>query len=75
MLTNKCLPYKFQAEKIYTVVYLLNRLPTIAIKGISPMEACSGVRPLAKYLKIFNPICYIHVPYVKRTKIDKKLEL
>ena len=66
MLTKKCLPHKFQAKAIYTIVYLLNRWPTRAIKSITPMEASSGV--LAKHLKIFGSICYIHVPSIKKNK-------
>eukprot|EP00253_Pinus_taeda_P007197 PITA_07197 len=42
MLQHKNVPNKFWAEAVFTVVYLLNRSPTQAVKGKTPEEVWSG---------------------------------
>ncbi|KAA8546162.1 hypothetical protein F0562_020944 [Nyssa sinensis] len=51
-----------------------NILPTKAVEGKTPVKAWSGLKPLAKHLKIFGSICYVYVPTVKRTKLDQKAD-
>lgn len=51
-----------------TIVHLLNMCPTTTIKGITPLEAWSGMKPSAKYLKVFYSPYYIHVPDAKSLK-------
>nr|UBX54621.1 transposon Pol polyprotein [Lupinus angustifolius] len=72
MLKEKGLPNTFWAEAVYTVVYIMNRCPTKAIEGKSPIEAWSGRKPSAKHLRVFGSICYIHVPKEKRHKLEDK---
>jgi len=55
-------------------VFLLNRLPTKAVKGKTPIEAWYGQKPSLQNLKIFGCVCFSHVPQVKRDKLDKKAE-
>ncbi|GLT36973.1 hypothetical protein SLA2020_113170 [Shorea laevis] len=74
MLYEKKLPMNFWAEAVNTTVYLLNGLPTKAVKGTTPIEAWCGLKPFAHYLKVFGSICYCHVPFVNRTKLDAKVE-
>ena len=62
MLKEKGLPKTFWAEAVYTVVYLLNRLPTKAVQNKTPIEAWSGQKPSAKHLRVFDSICYAHIP-------------
>ena len=59
---------------MYIAVYLLNRLPTKAVDGMTPIEAWSGVKPSAKHLRTFGSMCYIYVPSVKRSKLDQKAD-
>ena len=75
MLMDKKLPLKFWAKVVHTAIYLLNRLPTRSVKEKTPLEAWSGIKPTARHLKTFGSICYVHVPSVKRKKLDKKAEM
>lgn len=75
MLFEKNLPKKFWAEAANTSVYLLNRLPTKALKGKTPYEAWHGNKPSVQHLKIFGSICYVFVPEIKRDKLDQKADV
>ena len=74
MLAEKNLPKSFWAEAVNTAVYLLNRLPTRALKDKIPIEAWSGHKPTVKHLKVFGSMCYTHVPDQKRHKLEDKAE-
>lgn len=74
MMFEKKLPKFLWAEAVNTSVYLLNRLPTKSVNGMTPMEAWSGVQPTAKHLKVFGSLCYFHVPAVMRGKLDETAE-
>ena len=74
-MTDKKLPLKFWAEAVHTSIYLLNRLPTKSVKQKTPVEAWSGLKPTAKHLRTFGSICYVHVPSVKRKKLDQKAKV
>ena len=56
-------------------MYLLNILPTKAVKNKTPFEAWYGVKLVVEYLKIFGSLCYTHVLEVKRDKLDYKAKM
>ncbi|RZC09022.1 Retrovirus-related Pol polyprotein from transposon RE1 [Glycine soja] len=72
MLKEKGLPNTFWAKAVYTAVYILNRYPTKSVKDKTPIEAWNGKKPSAKHLRVFGSICYIHIPDVKRHKLEDK---
>ncbi|WKA00249.1 hypothetical protein VitviT2T_018628 [Vitis vinifera] len=74
MLFEKKLPKLLWAEAVNTSVYLLNKLPTKSVQSKTPIEAWSGVKPSVKHLKVFGSFCYLHVPSVKRGKLDERAE-
>ena len=74
MLFEKKLPKLLWAEAVSTSVYLLNRLPTKSVQSKTPIEAWSGVKPFVKHLKVFGSLCYLHVPFIKRGKLDERVE-
>ncbi|WJZ92853.1 hypothetical protein VitviT2T_011828 [Vitis vinifera] len=74
MLFEKRLPKLLWAEAVNTSVYLLNRLPTKSVQSKTPIEAWFGVKPSVKHLKVFGSLCYLHVPSVKRGKLDERAE-
>nr|KYP63279.1 Copia protein [Cajanus cajan] len=74
-LFEKGLLKTFWAEAVNTSIYLLNLLPTKALKGKTPYEAWCGRKPLVEHLKIFGCVCYTHVPHVKSDKLDHKCEV
>eukprot|EP00253_Pinus_taeda_P019794 PITA_19794 len=54
MLQHRSVSNKFWAEAVFTVVYLLNRSPTQAVKGKTPEEVWSGRKPKISHLKVFG---------------------
>ena len=52
---KKKLPKSFLIEPVNTIVYVQNRLPTSAIKGMTtPLEAWGGLKPSLRYLGAFG---------------------
>ena len=74
MLRSKKLPHNFWAKAATTIVYVLNRCPTKNLDGEVPEEAWSGVKPSVRHFRIFGSLCYRHIPYQKRKKLDDKSE-
>ncbi|XP_075101077.1 uncharacterized protein LOC142176739 [Nicotiana tabacum] len=52
------IPLKFWGECVTTAVYLLNRLPTILLRGQSPFERLFSKAPSLQHLKVFGSLCY-----------------
>jgi len=74
LFSEKCLPKVFWDEAINTSIYLLNMLPTKALRGKTPFEAWYGSKHSVEHLRIFGYVCYALVPKVKRDKLDHKSE-
>ena len=74
LMNEKGLPKKFWAEAASTLVFLLNRLPTKAVQGITPFEAWYGYKPFLQNLKVFGCVCFSYVQQVKRDKLDRSAE-
>ena len=53
---------KFWWEAFLSPVYLLNRLPTPVLKGLSHFESLFGYKPDYYFLKVFGCACF---PYLK----------
>ena len=63
MMKAKSMPAKFWGEAVTTVVFILNRAPTKALKGKTPFEAWHERKPNMSFLRTFG--C---VGHVKNTK-------
>jgi hypothetical protein len=50
----------------------LNQSPTVALKKEMLVEAWSGYKSSVKYLRVFKPIAYDHVPTLTQTKLDDR---
>lgn len=72
MLSERKIPKPFWAEAVNWAVYILNRSPTLVVKNITPEEAWSGLKPSVQKFRVFGCISHVHVPDVKRTKLDDK---
>ena len=68
MLEHKHVSKKFWAE----AVYLLNRSPTVAVKGKTPEESWSSRKPRISHLKVFGSLAFVWIPDASRTKLDAK---
>ena len=60
------------SEEVNTVVYLLNRSPTLAVKRKTLEEAQSSHKPRISHLKVFGSPAFVWIPDVYRTKLDAK---
>ena len=60
MFSESKLPKKFWAETVNTAVYIRNRSPTNAVKGMTPYEC------------LFGCLVYSHIPKDERKKFDIK---
>jgi len=54
------------------VNHVLNRSPTLIVKDMTPEEAWSGRKPSVEHFRVFECIAYVHIPDVKRSKLDDK---
>ena len=70
MLSNAGLGKQFWAEAVMYASHLINRLPSAALNGKTPLEVWSG-KPINDYdtLHVFGSIAYY---YVKESKLDPK---
>ena len=62
LLKNKKLPGKLWGEAVATAVYLLNRVSTRSVKGMTPYEGWFRKKPKVHHLRTFG--CIIHVKNV-----------
>jgi transposase InsO family protein len=60
------------AEAALTSAYLRNRLPTTSVSGVTPVELWRGAKPSVDHLRPFGCVAYVHVPKVRRTKLDAR---
>lgn len=74
MLQTKGLSNSYWAEAIRIVVYILNRIPTSSLDGITPFEAGHDIRSNVTYFRVFGYLSYVHVTRKHRQKIDPKSE-
>ncbi|TQE03722.1 hypothetical protein C1H46_010696 [Malus baccata] len=72
MLSEKQIPKTFWPEAVNWAVYVLNRSPTLAVKGKTPEKAWSGHKPSVDHFRVFGCISHVHIPDSKRVKLDDK---
>jgi len=71
MLIQSGLGKEFWAESVSTSVFLKNRSPTIAVKGMTPYEAWTGRKVNLKFLRTFGCSAFVHLKG-HRSKLDPK---
>ena len=52
--------------------YVLNRLPTLAVKEMTLEEAWSGEKPSVEHFRVFGYVGHVHIPDAMRTKLEDK---
>lgn len=72
LLSAKKAPKYLWLEAANWTFYVLNRCPTSAVKNITPQEAWNGVKPSVEHFRVWGSIGHVHVPDVKRSKLDGK---
>lgn len=71
-MTDKKIPKCFWPEVVNWSTYVLNRSPTVALENKTQEEAWSGTKPSVDHFRVFGCIGYVHIPDIKRSKLDDK---
>lgn len=71
MLLDAGLDKRYWGEAVLTATYLQNRLPSRSVPK-TPHELWWGRKPDLSHLRVFGSHAYVHVPDVKRSKMDGK---
>lgn len=64
------MPSNLWREAVRHSIYVLNRLPTRALSGITPYEAWNEKKPDLSHLRTFGCVAHIKIPSVHTTKLD-----
>ncbi|GJR68716.1 zinc finger, CCHC-type containing protein [Tanacetum coccineum] len=72
LLKGMNLPDSLWAEAVRHAVYLLNRLPTKAVKDITPYEGLKKRKPNLEYLKIFGCLAFVKKVGGHLTKLEDR---
>lgn len=72
LMKEKGLPNTFWAEAVNTVVYIINIIPTSALKNKTSFEAWHGCKSKVSHLRVFGCIAYSLIPSNNRQKLDTK---
>lgn len=72
VLSEKEVPKSFWPDAVQWANHVLNRSPTVIIKNMTLEEAWSGNKPSVEHFRVFGCVGYVHIPDVKRTKLDDK---
>lgn len=71
MLLDANMDKRYWGEAVLTATYLQNRLPTRSVQK-TPYELWWGRKPELGHLRVFGSEAYVHIPSVKRSKIESK---
>ena len=72
MMKAKGIPTRFWGETVTTTVFILNRAPTKALKGVTPFEAWYGRHPSVSFLQTFGCIGHIRKMKLVLTKLEDR---
>ena len=62
----------FGAECIKTGAHVINMLPQVPLRSVSPFEKLRNIKPTISHFRVFSCVCYVFVPDHLRSKFDKK---
>ena len=72
MLHESQLDFVWWGEALATATYLVNVLPTAALKDSTPLQEWKEVKPDLAHLRIFGSECWVQVPKANRKKLDHR---
>lgn len=74
-LKEKQLPLTLWGEAVRHSLYVLNRLPTRAVTGVTPYEAWSKCKPNIGHIRVFGCLAHMKLPIVHTTKLSDRSKL
>ena len=69
MMFQANVPKKYWSDAVATACYLINRTPTLILKGQSPFEVLNKHKPSLEHIRIFGCLCYVLIPGELRNKL------
>ena len=72
MLAHVKLLKIYWAEALMTVVYIINRSPSIPLEGDIPQRVWSGKEVSYRHLRVFGCLAYVHIAKDQRGKLNPK---
>lgn len=63
------LSIEFWGECVLTAAYLINRTPSMVLKGMTPYERLYNEKPVYNHVKVFGSLCYAHDQFHKAAKM------
>ena len=72
MLYHKHVPLTFWAEVVNTAAYILNRVASRILHGLTPYEKWTRSKPNVSHLCVFGSLAYSHILKEIRQKLDSK---
>lgn len=73
MLLDAGLGKQYWGEAVMTAGYIQNRMPSRSVDK-TPFERWVGRKPSLKHFRVFGSAAYVHIPDVKRSKLDAKAQ-
>ena len=70
LLLESSVPAKFWLEALATAVYLINHLPSPRLSNQTPYFRLFHTDPTYTHLRIFDCMCFVHLPPFERTKLS-----
>ena len=72
MMKAKGMPARFWGEAVTTAVFILNRAPTKALMGKTPIEAWYGRKPSMSFLRTLGCIGHVRKTRLVLTKLEDR---
>ena len=72
MMKAKSMPPRFWGEAVTIAVFILNRVPTKALKGKTPFKAWYGHKASVSFLRTFNCIGHVRKTKPNLTKLEDR---
>ncbi|RDX79846.1 hypothetical protein CR513_39688, partial [Mucuna pruriens] len=72
MLSKARLPKHFWGEALYTIVHVINLIPTVALNTEVSDKIWFGKDVKYDHLRVFSCKAFVHVPKDERSKLDTK---
>lgn len=73
LLIQSNLPSKFWVDAVFTSIFLINRLPSNTLGGISPFENLFGTIPSYSNLRVFGCLCFPNLTPYTSHKLESRL--